>query len=335
MSFTLGGDGTILPPRKSTPKPTLPPGTKLVPQDALPSVGVSARGESRQAVQTSEPAFTEPAVRVASDGQTARLPIDTPKNVVEIGNRRRFRSVQEVAQSAVAKSGGTVIPLDNIRDSGTRTVTPAARAVAPTAASPEARLCQLVFVTQAAKYGHVLEVGGKAYSVEQVRAAAPNIVAMLEKGVRDGQVSLEQIKACVDAYCKQASCVPPSQTGTSNVIDQPAAASVNAPAAPPAAPATAPMSPAPLISLVRPAPAPAEVAVIEEVPKAKSSSKALWWILALAGGALLLKKLAGVKVIGAAMAGTPLVAELESDDENEEEDEPESHGPPEAHASEE
>jgi hypothetical protein len=332
MSFSLGGDGTFLPPRKSTPKPSLPPGTTPVPQDALPSIGVSARGESRQAVQVSEPAFTEPAVRVASDGQTARLPIDTPKNVVEIGNRKRFRNVQEVAQSAIAKSGGTVVPLENIRDSGTRAATPSARAVAPTAASPEARLCQLVFVTQAAKFGHSLEVAGKAYSVEQVRAAAPKIVAMLEKGVRDGKISVDQIKACVDAYCKQASCVPPSQTGTSNVVDQPAAASVNAPAASALAPVAAP----PLISLVKPTP---EVAVIEEVPAAPAKkSNALWWILALAGGALLLKKLAGVKVIGAAMAGAPLIAELESedDDEDEEEDaheEPESHGPPEAHAS--
>jgi hypothetical protein len=83
MSFTLGGSGDILPPRKASPKPIV-----ISPAPApSPSGGVSARGESRQAVQTSDPAFTEPGIRVASDGQTARLPIDTPKNVVDIGNR--------------------------------------------------------------------------------------------------------------------------------------------------------------------------------------------------------------------------------------------------------
>ena len=49
-------------------------------------------------------------------------------------------------------------------------------------------------------------------------------------------------------------------------------------------------------------------------PAEKKSSSSLWWLVALIGGGLLIKKLSAVKVVGAAMAGAPLIAELESDE---------------------
>jgi hypothetical protein len=275
---------------------------------------------------------------VASDGQTARLPIDTPKNVVEIGNRKKFRNVQEAAQSAIAKSGGTVIPISNIRDSGTRTVAPSTRAATPTQRDLSGQVCQVVFILQAAKFGHTLTVDGKTYSIEQVRDAAPRAAQMLDAAIKSGRVTQAQVKECVDGYCRQASCALPSQTGTSNVLDQPAAASVNE-----AAPART--SQPPLITLLPP---PAPRVALTEVAEPAKKSHALWWLVALIGGGLLIKKLASVKVVGAAVAGVPLVAELSAEEDEEEEEDEESEtdsdsppalpphsdtlsGPPEAH----
>jgi hypothetical protein len=145
---------------------------------------------------------------------------------------------------------------------------------------------------------------------------------MLDAAIKSGKVTQAQVKECVDAYCKQASCALPSQTGTSNVLDQPAAVEANA--------QPVPTRPPPIISLVRPETP--RVGVIEEAAPAKKSN-ALWWLVALIGGGLIIKKLAAVKVVGAAVAGVPLIAEMTPDEDDEEEEgheEPEtdSHSPP-------
>lgn len=347
MSFTLGGGGNFLPPRpkKQADRPT-------------------TQTSSGRVVQQSDPAFVEPGLKVRAGDQSVRLPIDTPKNVTQIANRRP-KNIAEAAQSAVAKSSGVVIPLANFRDlkpkgavsqpaipgagaTVTNLRTPGVgrtkKAVVPAAVDQSGKaaetLCRLVFIVQAAKFGHALEYAGKTYSVEQVVSAAPKAAMALDAALKSGKASVDAIEACVRLYCQQNSCKLPSQTGTENVVDQSAATSVNTtPGATTGQPPIAPVVVGPTTtgSGITPYLPDEPVRLIKkDEPKDEKKSNALWWVLGLAAAALLVKKLAAVKVVGAAVAGAPLIAELDGDEEDEggdeEHDEHEdSDGPPEAH----
>lgn len=346
MSFSLGGDGTFLPPRKNQQADN----TGLGAGFRTPG-GPSDRTPSGRVVQQSDPAFVEPGIKVRSGDQSVRLPIDTPKNVTEIANRPP-KNVREAAQSAVAKASGVVIPLANFRDlkpkgavsqpaipgTVTNLRTPGiarnAKAKVPTFAVSEGKaaetLCRLVFIVQAAKFGHSLEYTGKTYSIEQVVSAAPKAAMTIDAALKAGKASVEAVDACVRLYCTQNSCNLPSQTGTSNVVDQSASNSVNT-----------------LAPVIRDDPGTSITPYTTSTPKllqkeepaapAEKKSNALWWVLGLAAAALLVKKLAAVKVVGAAVAGAPLIAELDGDEDEDEggdetdSDEHEDHdGPPEA-----
>lgn len=348
MSFSLGGDGTFLPPRKNQQADN----TGLGAGFRTPG-GPSDRTPSGRVVQQSEPAFDEPGIKVRSGDQSVRLPIDTPKDVARIATRKP-KSVAEAAQSAVAQASGVVIPLANFRDLKPRGDTQPAvpgrdatvtnlrtpgvartkKAVVPAAVDPSGKsaeaLCRLVFIVQAAKFGHALEYAGKTYSIEQVVSAAPKAAMTLDAALKTGKVSVDAIEACIRLYCQQNSCKLPSQTGTENVVDQPATTSVNTP--PMLAP---PVKDDPGTSITPFATSTPKLLQKEEpAAPAEKKSNALWWVLGLAAAALLVKKLAAVKVVGAAVAGAPLIAELDGDedeDEGDEHDEEADHdGPPEA-----
>jgi hypothetical protein len=315
-------------------------------------------------VQQSVPAFTEPGVRVAAGQQAVRLPIDTPKNVVEIANRQPT-TLLEAAQSAVAKSSGVVIPLANFRDiapreqsaglgvmrapaaaakpapgSAAKAIGTRSRAAVPRLAvqSPAAQtLCRLVAIVQATKYGHSLEFGGKAYAVEQVASMAPKAQDAINRGINSGAVTQPMIDACIKAYCATNACSLPSQTGTSNVVRDSAGPEVNAGAA--VATVIAAGAGAAAMASGGGSPAagggaggsgitpyvPAVPLVVAKPPPAPAKSNTAWWLVALIGGGLLIKKLAAIKVIGASMAGAPLVAELDGDEDEDGGDEHEEH----------
>lgn len=338
MSFSLGGNGTFLPPRPKKADESLG-SMRIQPKQA-------DRTSSGRVVQTSEPAFDEPGIKVRSGDQSVRLPIDTPKNVTQIANRVP-KNLQEAAQSAVAKSSGVVIPLANFRDlkpkgavsqpavpgrdGSLRTPGLVRRRTAkvPVAAAAAGKdteaLCRLVFIVQAAKYGHALEAGGKTYSVEQVVSAAPKAAQTLDAALKAGKTTVEAIEACVRLYCQQNSCSLPSQTGTSNVVDDTTSPQVNA--QPPMVLAP-PVADDPTKSITPYMTSTPKMLQKDGLVQPEEKSNALWWLLGGVAALLLVKKLAGVKVIGAAMAGAPLVAELDddgSDDDETDSDEHEAH----------
>lgn len=322
MSFSIGGDGPFLPPRKQKPQ----------------GLGAAKdRATPKPVVQESAPAFTEPGVQVAAGDQTVKLPIDTPRNVVDIGSRRKFKNLSEAAQTAIAKSAGTVVPVANIRDDRAPfqpSQQPPADATQATLPPPSGnvdadKLCKAVFILQAARYGHTLDVDGKLFSVEQVRSAAEKVAPALQRALKEGRVSPEQVQACADAYCRQFSCAAPSQTMPPDQVSPPAPPApaareeTAAPVVVAPAPTPAPSSGGGIVRFVAPA-APRDEEVAVSVQKLeKKSSSSLWWLVALIGAGILVKKLSAVKVIGAAVAGVPLIAELESDAD--EEDDTASH----------
>lgn len=315
MSFTLGGDGTILPPRKK--------------KDGLDRVtGV---------VEQSAPAFTEPGIRVISDGQTNRLPMDTPKNVVEIGSRKRFRSLPEAVQSAVAKSGGVVIPIANLRD--TQDAGIAAKKSTPYSTPgvvDKSNLCRLVAITEAARRGAPLKIGNTTYSVDQVKAAAVPILAVLQKALDAGLITAEDIARCRkiandtggggggDAGTGTGG----GDTGTGTGTDTGTGTGTGTDTGDGGGAGTGDGSGGGGGGTGQDTTPPAD-------EKKKEGLGNLWWLVALIGGGLLIKKLAAVKVIGAAVAGVPLVAEMDDSEETEESEQEEHGEPPEAHDSEE
>ena len=348
MPFTLGGDGNILPPRKNQNNGL---GAPMAPSAPL--------------AQTSQPAFIEPDLKVRAADQATKLPAGTPSNVFAIA-RRKAKTLPQAVQSAIAQSGGAVIPLANVRvgqpvrPAVTQTQQPAADAgyrgpslMAPQSGTVDrARLCAMVFVLEAAKRSRGLEINGNSLTPEQVAAVAVKLLSPLKALLDSGKIPAEDYAACVAAYCKRFGCeevtVPPPASFTPPTEPQPAPppAREPPPAQPPAnasippasdmvsmpPPPPPPQSPPPangsgITPFVpsTPPPEPPQPPMILPIikPAEKKSSSSLWWLVALIGGGLLIKKLSAVKVVGAAMAGAPLIAELESDEPESEENEPE------------
>lgn len=364
MPFTLGGDGTILPPRKSE-------STRL--------------GSMRQEVRPS----AQPTV----------LPQNTPSNVVSIA-KRKSKTLPQAVQSAIAKSGGTVIPIANIQSQQPASPQAPVLQRRQQSAPPQSgstpfsapaidaeRLCLMVFILEAAKRNRSLDVGNKTLTVAQVAAAAAKLVESMKAAIKSGQIDANAYAKCAELYCKRYGCQdtltasrqpPPQPSGTSclktdrpcpqgftcdassglcvpvgGATPQPAPPRPAPPAPPPqpAPPTPQPVTPTPQPTPPAPQPAPpapqpssgggiTPYYVIPDdtnvepppavEPAKKKSSNTLWWLVALIGGGLLIKKLAAVKVIGAAVAGAPIIAELEGD----EPEEPEEHEAEAAHESE-
>jgi hypothetical protein len=316
MSFTLGGPGTILPPRKK-------------------------QSDQGSVVQESAPAFTEPGIRVVSDGQTNRLPIDTPKNVIEIGSRKRFRSLPEVVQTAIAKSGGVVVPIANLR------AAPQRRLGATPSTLKTDLLCTMVFIVEAARCKRGLSVTAGTKTVtktpEEIAEYAVEKVIPALNAIMAAKPELADVVAqCqADYYTKYGKCGKDGRTrppAEESPKQEKPPVSEDLPPSPPVSeevpPEPPPAPPAPTPEPPPPAP---PVIVIPETPpvveeKKKQGMGNLWWLVALIGGGLLIKKLAAVKVIGAAVAGVPLVAEMDDSDETEEAHEEDEPGEtPEAH----
>lgn len=320
MPFTLGGDGTILPPRKT-------------------------RTDS-SVVQTSQPAFVEPDLRVRAAPDGTQLPQGTPANVFSIA-RRKARTLPEAVQSAIARSGGRVMPLPNIRVAGngasnslgdtqdfelerrtptgiTATSSDAAEQPAESggaAVVPLDRLCPLVFVLEAAKRNRSVEISGAAFSAEQVAAAAAKLVEPVQKMLEAGTIRADDYAACVEKYCAEYGCAPSKQAPVEERVSPEMSVAPEerapAPAPAPEPPLLPPPSflPAATDRGVDPAGPRRESVAPMQIMQAppKQGSGTLWWLVALIAAGVIVKKLSDVKVVGAAMAGSPLIAELESD----------------------
>jgi hypothetical protein len=367
MPFTLGGDGTILPPRKKQENRL---GAPLV-RSGIDRPGMSRADSSQSSsstVQQSAPAFVQPDLKVRAPAEPTQLPQGTPANVFPIA-RRRAKTLPQAVQSAIAQSGGAVVPIANIKvarerprmmtpaaqgtsDSGYRGPSVQARPTAP-ADVDLARLCPVVFILEAAKRSRGLEIAGRSLTAEQVATAAAKLVGPVQKLIEEGKIPADSYADCQRQYCKRFGCAdeapaaPPAQDTTTAPPPPPPAQE------PPATPPPASSPPAPpaqdMVSPPPPPPPPApssggggitpyvpptrdDLIVVEPpiMPLVKpepKKSNTLWWLVALIAGGLLIKKLSAVKVVGAAMAGAPLIAELESD-------ESESQEPSEAHESE-
>jgi hypothetical protein len=178
-------------------------------------------------------------------------------------------------------------------------------------------VCNAVFVVQAAKCGRGLQIGKSRLSAEDIQKAASQAEAMIDAALRAGTTTEKDIAQCVELYeIQYGSCA-------------------SIPAAPPALPPAAP----PISSggggsgggggggLFIPEVLPgggggsggAGGGAGGDETTAQKKGLSIWWLVAIIGGGLLIKKLAQTKVIGAAVAGVPLIAGMDEDDDDENE----------------
>jgi hypothetical protein len=284
----------------------------------------------------------QPDLQVRAPAEPTQLPQGTPSNVFTIA-RRRAKTLPQAVQSAIAQSGGAVVPIANIKVARERLapMAPVAKS-APSneysgpsvmtsepAAIDVARLCPIVFILEAAKRSRGLEISGRSLTPEQVALAASKLLDPVQKMLESGRIPADAYAACQRHYCKRFGCAedapveppaPPAQdtssTPPASSPPAPPAQDMVSPPVPPAPPAPAsggggitPYTPPPREDLII-----VEPPIMPLVMTEPKKSNTLWWLVALIAGGLLIKKLSAVKVVGAAMAGAPLIAELESDE---------------------
>jgi hypothetical protein len=109
MSFSLGGDGTILPPRKSGPQSLGSVESQVV--NSMASKATSAQEVIRQIDGGMNPKIIAPP----PEATPTVLPPDTSRAARRIAEAPAVTRDEKI-RKAVAESKGVVIPLRNIRD---------------------------------------------------------------------------------------------------------------------------------------------------------------------------------------------------------------------------
>jgi hypothetical protein len=109
MSFSLGGDGTILPPRKSGPQ-------SLGSVESQAVNAAAARATSAQEVIRQIDGGMNPKIIAPPPESTPTvLPSDTPRAARRVAEAPAVTRDEKI-RKAVAESKGVVIPFRNIRD---------------------------------------------------------------------------------------------------------------------------------------------------------------------------------------------------------------------------
>lgn len=349
MSFSLGGPGDILPPRSKPQDSFKDPRSQPVKQPLV-----------QESVPLDVPPTTKPSV--AAGPQPVTVPQGRPASVTNIADRRA-KTKSEAVQSAIAQATGNVIPLPNIKKvtdtlragmmnpggSWSQPVNNGGRPAGPRRPGlSKEGLCTAVGIVEAQRHGNSITISGnegkmRLLAGEELVSAAKSAAALVQKALDAGDVSKQDIADCQAEYCKRAQCkadhstgaaekppanappvpTPPVVTDTGSGGTAPATTTSEIPDAllPPALPPATTDALPPTVS-VEP------LAIKKDEPKADGmspASKGFLWVAALVMAGVLIKKLSAVKVVGAAVAGVPLVADMGDDEEDEDGDEDEGH----------
>lgn len=213
-------------------------------------------------------------------------------------------------------------------------------------------LCNAVGIVEAQRHGNSITISlnngsMKELSGEALKTAARESSDLIKAAVRAGDVTERDVADCQAEYCKRARCGTDHSTGTAEkpAADAPVVTPPPAPAATDTATGTATTGSTGTAtstgtttipdSMLPPALPPATtdnlpptvsiepLVIAKDAPKTgmSTATKGFLWVAAAVAAYTLFKKLSGVKVVGAAMAGVPLIADLGDLEGGEDEDE--------------
>lgn len=347
MSFTFGGTGDILPPRpkqsgstpgsqplvqESVPRDVSPQTTPDVDSGGMPVTIPQGRSTTVLRLVGRKPTTKKEAIQSAIAQSTG--------NVIPLPN---IKDITDALKAGVMRPNGTwraPVGPGGPRGGVNMNAPPTQRR-----GLTKAGLCTAVGIIEAQRHGNSITLSGnkgqmRVLSGAELIASAQSSAAIVAAAIVAGSITQQDIADCQAEYCKRAQCPANHSAGAATMPTPPDSTTTTSSTGTAASTSTIeipdsmlpPSLPQALGADVTSTPAlpDAGVSVLPFVKAPETgvspAVKGFLWVFGGVAAYLLFKKLSGVKVVGAAMAGVPLIADLGDGDDAEDEEQDAGHG---------